>query len=84
MNPASAEYVIGSPLFEEVRVRLPQSDHELKITASGAPDKVYVQRVVLDGVDVSVPVLRHSDLLKASELTFVMNETPQSWGENML
>ncbi len=84
VNPASATYMIGSPIFDKAEIKLPQTDHVLTITAAGAKDKKYVQSLALDGVVMTTPVLAHADLLKAKELTFVMNHQPQTWGKDTL
>lgn len=85
VNPASATYIVSAPLYERVEVTFPQQpDHTLVITAAGAKTKMYVERLTMDNVDVVAPVISHADLLRAKELTFTMNEAPQSWFKNQL
>lgn len=99
VNPASAEYMIGTPLFDRVEVRLPRrpeyssggsrssgSDEETSfvITAAGARDAPYVGSVAVDGTPLTAPVLHHSDLLRLHELAFDMYNTPQEWGKGSL
>lgn len=80
VNPASGDYMIGSPIFDKVEIRLPQqSDHLITITAPGSKDKVYIERLTLDGIDVKTPIISHKDLLQGKELAFTMNHRPQTW-----
>ena len=100
MNPASGEYMVGAPLFDRVRMRLPAppvydtdlsssgaSDRVgtvLTITAEGARDKPYVQALSVDGRSYDAPVLRHAELMTATEIAFEMSAEPQTWGANTL
>jgi putative alpha-1,2-mannosidase len=80
MNPASGEYVVGSPIFDRVDISFPQSDHVTTITASGAGDKMYVKGLRLDGKEVTAPRIAHSDLIRVKNLDFDMSSEPQTWG----
>lgn len=95
VNPASDEYVIGSPFFEKVTIRLPPGvanggdtqyggDRTLVISAPGAPTKPYIKSLKVDGKSIDVPMLRHSQIVGASHIDFEMADTPQSWGSNGL
>lgn len=88
VNPASDEYVVGSPSFEEVRIRWPRGlkggtkggGHVLVISAPGAPTKPYVKSLKVDGKAVEKAVLKHENIVKARRIEFEMADTPQSWG----
>ena len=88
VNPSSAEYLVGSPIFDKVEVTFPappsssSSLSKLVITASGAATKQYVQGLSKNGQATSSPVITHTELFSMKELTFVMSETPQAWGAN--
>ena len=84
MNPASGEYVVGSPIFDRVDIQLPTSDHLLTIKAQDAKDKPYVKNLFKDGVATSSPIISHVDLLKTEVLYFEMNTVPQTWGASAL
>ena len=72
-------YVIGSPLFDEVTLRLTGGD--LVISAVGAgPGNIYVQSATLNGEPLDSPILRHSQLAPGGELRFVMGPTAAGWG----
>lgn len=91
VNPASDEYIIGSPFFEKVSIRLPHgastggvvaggAEKTLVISAPGAPSKPYVTGVKVDGKAMKFPILRHGDIVRAGKIEFEMSETPGSWG----
>lgn len=84
MNPASGEYIIGSPIFDEVRVKFPMAKNQITISASGAKDNMYVSSLVIDGAVIETPVLKHSELLVSSSFVFTLSSEPQLWGANVV
>jgi putative alpha-1,2-mannosidase len=82
VNPASAEYIIGTPYFDKMEVKFPQSDKILTISGNNAKDNMYVQGLVINGVSVTSPVLKHADLLTAESMVFSLSTSPQTWGLN--
>lgn len=84
VNPASAEYLIGTPYFDKVTIRLPQTEEVLTITAPGARENMYVAGVRLDGDETDSPVLKHDRLMQLKELSFEMASAPQEWGRDQL
>ncbi|CAG8895542.1 unnamed protein product [Penicillium nalgiovense] len=95
VNPASDEYIVGTPFFEEVSIRLPIGastggdlasgiDRTLKISAPGASTKPYVGSLKVDGKRINTPILKHSQLVHAASIGFEMSSTPASWGSRPL
>ncbi|CEJ57886.1 hypothetical protein PMG11_06564 [Penicillium brasilianum] len=91
VNPASDEYVVGTPLFEKISIRLPseastggvmtdQPEKVLVISAPGAPTKPYIKSLKVDGKQVFVPILQHGQIVHATKIEFEMSEVPTSWG----
>lgn len=88
VNPAGDEYVVGTPLFDEVKIRLPEGpgvgdEHELVISAPGAGTKgyKYVKGLKVDGEAISAPVVTHAQVVGASKIEFEMSDFKTSWGE---
>ncbi|KAI7274749.1 hypothetical protein KC345_g6903 [Hortaea werneckii] len=89
VNPASDEYIVGAPFFEKVTIRLPAGagtggesgqEHDLMITAPGAPKMPFVKSLHVDGKAVDQPVLTHGQIVNARHIAFEMADMPQSWG----
>ncbi|KAJ7174646.1 glycoside hydrolase family 92 protein [Mycena filopes] len=80
VNPASGEYVVGSPFFDKVTLRLPGRAKPLTITASGAPSTKYVRALTIDGRAVDSAVIRHAQIAEGAEVVFEMSGVPETWG----
>lgn len=90
VNPASDEYVVGSPFFEKVTIQWPDGvasggeatgkERSLVISAKEAPTKPYVKGLRVDGTAVTRPVLTHGQIVRAQRIEFEMSETPTTWG----
>ncbi|MBE1876035.1 GH92 family glycosyl hydrolase [Myceligenerans pegani] len=79
LQVGSAEYAVGSPLFEKATVHLPDGD--LVINAHGNSDEnVYVQSLRVDGRRTSSTSLSQKDLSGGARLDFVMGSEPSGWG----
>lgn len=74
--PATNEYVMGSPLFENVTVHLPNGK-KLNITAKGnSSENRYVQTASWNGNTFTANFLQHTELQKGGTLEFTMGNTP--------
>lgn len=82
VNPSSAEYLVGSPIFDKVEIRFPGNEQPLTILAADAASNQYVKNMRMNGQDVKSPVLTHSQLVAhdGAMLVFEMADTAQSWG----
>ncbi|HVX66398.1 MAG TPA: GH92 family glycosyl hydrolase [Bryobacteraceae bacterium] len=72
--PGVGGVTLNSPTFPDVTVRL--GDRSLHITAPGAPDKLYVQNVAVDGSPVRNWWIDWDRLSKASKLSYTLSATP--------
>ncbi|MFH1279754.1 MAG: GH92 family glycosyl hydrolase [Candidatus Eisenbacteria bacterium] len=81
VTPGSTIYVIGSPLFPEATVRLPNGNR-ITIRAEGVSEEnVYIQSATLQGEPYTKAYLTHEDLMAGGDLEFVMGPAPnESWG----
>jgi predicted alpha-1,2-mannosidase len=82
LNPASAEYVIGSPLFKSVTLHLPNGKIFLISAPKNSAKNVYVQSVTLNGKALDTPIISYADIEAGGELDFVMGPTPSRWAAN--
>lgn len=75
-NPASAEYELGSPIFDKVELTLPNGK-TFAIVAEGASGKAkYIQSATMNGKALTAPRFTHADLMEGGELVLEMGERP--------
>ncbi|PFH47119.1 glycoside hydrolase family 92 protein [Amanita thiersii Skay4041] len=90
VNPASGEYVVGSPFFDKITITLPPSpsssleavkgNRTLTIIAKGAATKQYVKSLMINGQPIDTPVISHEQLIGGGEVVFEMSDTVEEWG----
>src|SRR4030095_6488358 len=81
VTPGSTVYVIGSPLFPEVRFNL-ENGKSFVIRAVNASERnVYVQSATLNGKQYNKSYFQHGDLMAGGKLVFRMGPRPNPlWG----
>lgn len=76
VDPVSGEYEIGSPLFEESRMRLPNG----KVFTVKAPglseENIYVKSVKVDGQPYDKSYITHDQIMNGSTVELEMTSTP--------
>lgn len=74
--PGSNEYILGSPLFRSVKIRL-ENGKEIAITAANnSRENRYVSDMTLNGNVYTKNYLTHEDLMKGAEINFTMSSSP--------
>jgi putative alpha-1,2-mannosidase len=77
----SDRYVIGAPLFPQASIAV--GGGTFLVEAPGVSDtNLYVQSVALNGAPLTVPEIKHSDLVAGGKLSFVMGPAPSAWGRS--
>ncbi len=81
VTPALPEYVIGSPVFDEITINL-ENGKQFTIVAKGnSPENIYVQSAKLNGKDYVKTILKHEDILHGGELILQMSaQVNKDWG----
>lgn len=81
VTPGLPIYVIGSPVFEEVEIELPNGK-EFKVEVNNyAPENKYVQSVKLNGKPLERTWISHSEIINGGTLEFEMGLRPnKNWG----
>ncbi|MNY33017.1 Glycosyl hydrolase family 92 [compost metagenome] len=74
--PGSGEYVLGSPQFQSVKLKL-QNGKVLAIDATNQ-DKgnVYVNQVKINGKSYTKNFFRYEELIKGAKIQFDMSDQP--------
>ena len=80
VDPVSAVYVFGSPLFDTAEVRLGQGRMLRVVARNNAPDAPYIQSVRWNGKPWTRNWISHADLAKGGELVFEMGKQPSRFG----
>jgi predicted alpha-1,2-mannosidase len=81
VSPGRPEYVIGRPGLPRAVIDLGGGKSFTVRATNLSPKNFYIQSVKLNGAPHDKTYLRHADLLKGGELTFVMGPEPnRSWG----
>lgn len=74
--PGSNQYVIGAPLFKNIRIEL-QNNNTLEICAeNNSSENIYVSDLKNNGKTIHVNFLEHKDLMNGGKLEFKMSDTP--------
>ena len=79
VNPVSAEYMIGSPMFEKVTLHLRNGQSFSITAANNSAANAYIQSARLNGKTLDIPVITHSQIEAGGNLEFVMGPKPSSW-----
>lgn len=83
VDPASAEYTVGTPFFDSMTFDLPGRSRPLTVRSLGAGGgkKKYIKNLQIDGMDFPFIVLDHGVIGDGADIVFEMSDTPQTWGK---
>jgi predicted alpha-1,2-mannosidase len=81
VDPVSAQYLIGSPLFARVTLNLPNGKRFEIVAANNAPDHPYIQAARLNGKPLREPLITYRQIEAGGKLEFVMGPQPSGWAE---
>lgn len=76
VNPANGNYVFGSPLFDEVQIKLPEGKTFKIVAENNSSDNIYIQSVELNGAPYTKSYISHATVMEGGELKFLMGDTP--------
>lgn len=84
VSPVDGVYIIGSPLFDQVRIRLDPRYYKGReftvITRNNSPENIYIQSARLNGAPLDRAWLRHSEIAAGGQLELNMGPQPnQNW-----
>jgi predicted alpha-1,2-mannosidase len=79
--PGSGEYVLGSPLFDEVTINLENGKQFIIKANRGSSHDQYTVATKLNGQSSNRSYLLHTDLMKGGKLEFTIASKPsENWG----
>ncbi len=79
VNPASGVYMIGSPLFPQLMLNLPNGNTFTITTTNNSATNVYIQSATLNGSALTVPYITYAQIEAGGTLSFVMGASASSW-----
>lgn len=82
VNPASGEYMIGSPLYKGLSLRLANGKRFRVEAMNNSPQNVYIQSATLSGKPLKVPVITWEQIQAGGVLRFTMGPRPSKWGSD--
>lgn len=77
--PASNQYIITTPYFDEVRIMLPGGKFFLISSVSAKPGSRYIRAITKDGGIYPDWYITHEDIVKGSRFTFQLTDKPGSF-----
>jgi predicted alpha-1,2-mannosidase len=78
--PGSDEYVIGTPHFEKLTIKLDNGKKFIIETKNLTENNFYIQSAKLNGKDYPFSYIKHSTILDGGMLIFEMGSKPGKWG----
>lgn len=83
VTPGIPVYTIGSPVFEEVTIKLPGGKQFVVKAEHCSKENKYIQSAKLNGQLLEKSWFTHADLVKGGVLEFVMGNQPnKDWGSD--
>jgi len=79
VNPASGDYLLGSPLFTKMTLRLANGNLFTVSAENNSAKNIYIQSATLNGKSLTVPVVRYDDIMVGASLKLVMGPSPSKW-----
>ena len=80
LNAVSDEYLLSVPLFENVKISLPDQGVFEVVRHQPTEKAVFIKNVTLNGKPYSKTFIRHADLMNGGKLEFFLAHQPGSWG----
>lgn len=72
LSPISGEYAVGSPLFRQATLHLPNGKTIHIAAPQNSPTNIYVSQLLLNGQPYHSQFVKHSELIKGAKLEFKM------------
>jgi predicted alpha-1,2-mannosidase len=80
VTPGSSQYAIGSPMFDEVKLHLPEGKTFRFVAKNNATAHIYIQSARLNGAPFNRTWIDHSEIMNGGVLEFEMGPEPnKTW-----
>jgi predicted alpha-1,2-mannosidase len=79
VNPASGDYMIGSPLYKRIAIKLSNGRTFQVEAEDNSQENVYIQSATLDGRRLNIPVITWEQIQSGAILRIQMGPKPSRW-----
>lgn len=80
--PGSNQYVIGSPLFTEIRINLEDGNQFLIRARGNKPAHRYIKKATMNGEPFERAFITHEEIMRGGDIRFLMGANPEeSFGQ---
>lgn len=76
VTPGTGEYVFGIPLFDQIKINLPDEKQFIINTHQNAPHANFVQKIKLNKHNHTDLFIKHEDIIKGGKLDFTLALAP--------
>jgi predicted alpha-1,2-mannosidase len=84
VDPARPEYILGSPIFDQVTIHLGGGKDLLIVANNNSEKNLYIQSATLNGKPLNKPWFSHVDIANGGKLVFQMGPAPnKNWGSGL-
>lgn len=81
VDPSTPDYIIGSPIFDRVRMRLGNGKTFEVVARNNSARNMYIQSATLNGKAWNKPWFSHADIADGATLVLTMGPEPSTaWG----
>ena len=85
VNAADGNYILGTPLFDEVKMSMANGTNFTIIAENNSPENIYIQDATLNGEVLNRSWFTHQEMKQGGTLKLVMGNTPnKEWGTSDL
>jgi predicted alpha-1,2-mannosidase len=82
VTPASGDYMIGSPLFTRMSLRLANGKRFTVIADHNSPVDRYIQSATLNGKALAEPKISYEEMMQGATLRLTMGRSPSKWASD--
>ncbi|MEO8777453.1 MAG: GH92 family glycosyl hydrolase [Rhodanobacter sp.] len=83
VDPSSPDYILGSPIFDQVSLRMSNGKVFEIIARNNSEANRYIQSATLNGKPWTKPWFSHTDIAEGATLVLTMGPKPnKAWGAN--
>jgi len=79
VNPASGEYMIGSPMYKRMSLALANGKTFRVEASNNSVENIYIQSANLNGRPLDVPIITWEQIQAGGVLRFAMGQKPSQW-----